>query len=40
LRGADRVQVAKLDGLLVQFAVEQKATAVVRGLRARLGFRI
>jgi pantetheine-phosphate adenylyltransferase len=34
LRGADRVQVAKLDGLLVQFAVEQKATAVVRGLRA------
>jgi pantetheine-phosphate adenylyltransferase len=34
LRGADRVQVAKLDGLLVQFAVDQKATAVVRGLRA------
>jgi pantetheine-phosphate adenylyltransferase len=34
LQGSDRVQVAQLDGLLVQFAVEQNATAVVRGLRA------
>ena len=30
----DRVQIAPLDGLLVEFAVQQKATAVVRGLRA------
>jgi len=30
----DRVQVAPLDGLLVSFAVQQNATAVVRGLRA------
>src|ERR1700716_3099841 len=30
----DHVQVAPLDGLLVDFAVRQKATAVVRGLRA------
>ncbi len=30
----DRVQVAPLDGLLVAFAVQQNATAVVRGLRA------
>ena len=28
------VQIAPLDGLLVEFAVAQKATAVVRGLRA------
>ncbi len=28
------VQVAPLEGLLVDFAVEQKATAVIRGLRA------
>jgi pantetheine-phosphate adenylyltransferase len=34
LQGSDRVQVAQLDGLLVQFAVEQNATAVIRGLRA------
>jgi len=34
LNGAERVQVAPLDGLLVDFAVQQKATAVVRGLRA------
>ena len=34
LGNADRVQVAQLDGLLVQFAVEQQATAVIRGLRA------
>jgi len=32
--GLDRVQIAPLDGLLVDFAVKQKATAVVRGLRA------
>ena len=31
---ADHVQIAPLEGLLVNFAVEQKATAVVRGLRA------
>lgn len=31
---SDHVQVAPLDGLLVDFAVKQKATAVVRGLRA------
>ncbi|MEO5719969.1 MAG: pantetheine-phosphate adenylyltransferase [Chthoniobacterales bacterium] len=30
----DRVKIAPLDGLLVEFAVEQGATAVVRGLRA------
>jgi len=30
----DRVQVAPLDGLLVSFAVQQRASAVVRGLRA------
>ncbi len=30
----DGVKIAPLDGLLVEFAVEQKATAVVRGLRA------
>ena len=30
----DGVQVAPLEGLLVDFAVEQKATAVIRGLRA------
>ena len=29
-----RVQIAPLDGLLVEFAVAQKACAVVRGLRA------
>jgi pantetheine-phosphate adenylyltransferase len=34
LETSDRVQVAKLEGLLVQFALEQNATAVVRGLRA------
>ena len=28
------VQVAPLEGLLVDFAIEQKATAVIRGLRA------
>jgi pantetheine-phosphate adenylyltransferase len=31
---ADHVQVAPLDGLLVDFAVKQNATAVIRGLRA------
>ncbi|MBA2432503.1 MAG: pantetheine-phosphate adenylyltransferase [Chthoniobacterales bacterium] len=31
---ADHVQVAPLDGLLVDFAVQQNAIAVVRGLRA------
>ncbi len=30
----DGIKVAPLDGLLVEFAVEQKANAVVRGLRA------
>ncbi len=30
----DRVQIAPLDGLLVDFAVQQQATAVIRGLRA------
>lgn len=30
----DGVQVATLDGLLVDFAVQQRATAVIRGLRA------
>ncbi len=34
LNGSDRVQVAQLDGLLVEFAVRQNATAVIRGLRA------
>ena len=33
-RGVDRVQIAPLEGLLVDFAVQQKATAVIRGLRA------
>ncbi len=32
--GMDGVEVAPLDGLLVEFAVQQKAHAVVRGLRA------
>ena len=31
---ADRVQIAPLEGLLVDFAVAKKATAVIRGLRA------
>ncbi len=30
----DRVRIAPLDGLLVEFAVKENATAVVRGLRA------
>jgi pantetheine-phosphate adenylyltransferase len=30
----DKVKIAQFDGLLVQFAVEQKASAVIRGLRA------
>jgi pantetheine-phosphate adenylyltransferase len=30
----DNVQIAPLDGLLVDFAAAQKATAVIRGLRA------
>ena len=30
----DRVRIAPLDGLLVEFAVEQNAIAIVRGLRA------
>ncbi|MDQ3313329.1 MAG: pantetheine-phosphate adenylyltransferase, partial [Verrucomicrobiota bacterium] len=34
LDGRNRVQVEPLDGLLVDFAVQRKATAVVRGLRA------
>lgn len=32
--GFDRVKIAPLDGLLVEFAVQQQACAVVRGLRA------
>jgi pantetheine-phosphate adenylyltransferase len=32
--GQDHVRVASFDGLLVEFAVEQQAIAVVRGLRA------
>jgi pantetheine-phosphate adenylyltransferase len=32
--GMDRVSISPLDGLLVEFAVEQHATAVIRGLRA------
>ncbi len=34
LGNLDGVQVAPLEGLLVDFAVQQKATAVIRGLRA------
>jgi len=34
LNGVDRVQIAPLPGLLVDFAVRQNASAVVRGLRA------
>jgi pantetheine-phosphate adenylyltransferase len=30
----DNVRVAQFDGLLVKFAIEQNATAVIRGLRA------
>ena len=30
----DSVQIAQFDGLLVEFAVAQKASAVIRGLRA------
>ncbi len=30
----DNVQIAQFDGLLVEFAVAQKASAVIRGLRA------
>ena len=30
----DNVKIAKFEGLLVEFAVEQKAAAVIRGLRA------
>jgi pantetheine-phosphate adenylyltransferase len=32
--GLDNVEIAPLDGLLVNFAVTRKATAVIRGLRA------
>lgn len=34
----DRVQIAPLGGLLVDFAVQQRATAVIRGLRALSDF--
>jgi pantetheine-phosphate adenylyltransferase len=34
LEKIDNVRVAQFDGLLVEFAVEQKANAVIRGLRA------
>src|SRR5882757_7777734 len=30
----DNVRIAQFDGLLVKFALEQKAAAVIRGLRA------
>ena len=30
----DHVQIAQFDGLLVEFAIAQKASAVIRGLRA------
>src|ERR1700736_3922600 len=30
----DHVQIAKFEGLLVEFAIAQKASAVIRGLRA------
>ncbi len=33
-QGMDRVKIAPLDGLLVDFAVRQEARAIVRGLRA------
>ncbi len=33
-KGFDGVKIAPLDGLLVEFAVQQQARAVVRGLRA------
>ena len=33
-RGQEGITIAPLDGLLVNFAVQQKANAVVRGLRA------
>jgi len=32
--GLDKVEIAPLDGLLVDFAVAREATAVIRGLRA------
>lgn len=32
--GVDRVRVEAMDGLLVEFAVAQKAHAIIRGLRA------
>ena len=34
LGNSDRVEIAPLDGLLVDFAVARQATAVIRGLRA------
>src|ERR1700730_6840028 len=34
LEKIDNVRVAQFDGLLVEFAMEQKASAVIRGLRA------
>jgi pantetheine-phosphate adenylyltransferase len=30
----DNVRIAQFDGLLVEFAIQQKANAVIRGLRA------
>ena len=32
--GTDNVEIAPMDGLLVNFAITRKATAVIRGLRA------
>lgn len=32
--GTKNVEIAPMDGLLVNFAIERKATAVIRGLRA------
>lgn len=34
LKGANRIKVMAFDGLLVNFAMKQKATAIIRGLRA------
>lgn len=38
LKGRDRVEVTSFDGLLVDFAAEIEATAIVRGIRAVTDF--
>jgi pantetheine-phosphate adenylyltransferase len=38
LRGVPHVKVVSFDGLLVEFARKQKATAIIRGLRALSDF--